>query len=119
VTEEMLEAFIAAWRRADLDSLADFLTEDCVYVTTTGPAPGTEHRGKAAVLAAFAAALPEPDTTTVFGPAFVAGNRGVVEWRLPADDAALDPPVRGVDLFWFEGDHIIRKDAYRKVSRSW
>ena len=46
MTEEKLWEFVAAWERKDVPTLMEFIADDCVYITTTGPAPGTVYEGK-------------------------------------------------------------------------
>jgi hypothetical protein len=60
--------FRDAWVSGDLGRLATMLAPDCLYCTTSGPAPGTEYRGRPAVLAAFAERLRDRNDHTRFGP---------------------------------------------------
>ncbi|MGA7733701.1 MAG: nuclear transport factor 2 family protein [Chloroflexia bacterium] len=46
MTEEKLWEFVAAWERKDVPTLMESIADDCVYITTTGPAPGTVYEGK-------------------------------------------------------------------------
>ena len=36
VTLEFLQAFADAWNRHDLDALMNFMTDDCIYETSSG-----------------------------------------------------------------------------------
>jgi len=106
--------FRDAWVSRDLGRLATMLAPDCLYSTTSGPKPGTEYRGRPAVLAAFAERLRDQDDHTRFGPVHAAGDDiALIEWSV-YDDAG-DVLTRGCDLLEFRGDQIVRKDAFRKV----
>lgn len=103
-----------AWQRADVDALMTAVTDDCVYVTTTGPDPGTTYAGRDEVRRGFAEVLGgDADTTVEFGAPRVVDQMGFIEWSLRGADGRL--LARGCDLFEFEGDRIRRKDAFRKV----
>lgn len=109
---------VAAWSRRDIDALMTFISDDCVYVTTTGPDPGTTYTGKEEVRAGFLAALSDDDDSaeSEFGPLFVCDTNGVLEWSSIYTDATGKRVFRrGCDLFAFEGDLISRRDAFRKV----
>jgi hypothetical protein len=82
--------FRDAWVSRDLGRLATMLAPDCLYSTTSGPAPGS------------------------FGPVHAAGDGfALIEWSV-YDDAG-DVLTRGCDILEFRGDQIVRKDAFRKV----
>ncbi len=106
--------FRDAWVSRDLDRLAMLLAPDCLYSTTSGPAPGTEYRGRPAVLAAFEEILRDQDEHTTFGPVHAAGDDiALIEWAVYDDASVVE--TRGCDVLEFRGDQIVRKDAFRKV----
>jgi hypothetical protein len=106
--------FRDAWVSGDLGRLAAMLAPDCLYCTTSGPAPGTEYRGRPAVLAAFAERLRDRNDYTRFGPVHAAGDDiALIEWAV-YDDAG-DVLTRGCDVLEFRGEQVVRKDAFRKV----
>lgn len=119
MTEAKLWEFVRAWERQDIEALMEFIADDCVYITTTGPAPGTLYAGKDEVQRGFVEMLSsEPDSPSddQFGPMFISDNRGVLEWSSSFVNANNQRvTVRGCDLFEFEGNKIRRKDAFRKV----
>jgi ketosteroid isomerase-like protein len=118
MTEQRMWDCVAAWSRRDIDALMTFIHDDCVYVTTTGPDPGTTYRGKEEVRAGFLIALGDgsDDDQSEFGPLYICGSNGVLEWSSTYTDATGNRAfVRGCDLFAFDGDLIVRKDAFRKV----
>lgn len=111
MTEKHFLGFVDAMQRSDLEGMMEYIAEDCVYSITNG----TTYEGKAAVRQIFTEMLADADGSyeTSFGPTFVGGNRGSVEWAVRKDGKLV---MRGCDLFEFAGDKIIRKDAFRKVS---
>src|SRR4051812_49262418 len=42
-TASMLQAFLDAFNAHDVDAIMSFFTEDCVFDTPRGPAPGGRH----------------------------------------------------------------------------
>jgi len=117
-TNDLQAFFDKGWNRHDLELLMTFMAEGCVFETTAGPeACGTRHAGRERVREAFARVFEAfPDAR--FGEArhFVAGDRGVSEWRFTgttAEGRAVE--VDGCDLFTFAGDKIARKSSFFKT----
>lgn len=119
MTTTDLEAFFdQGWNRHDVDLLMTFMADDCVFESTAGPdACGTRHAGRERVRQAFARVFEVfPDAR--FGAArhFVAGARGVSEWRFTGTTAeGKRVEVDGCDLFTFAGGKIARKSSYFKT----
>ncbi len=115
----VLEQFIDAWARRDVDALMELMTETCVFRSSIGPEPGTTFTGTAAVRGAYARLLDPanpPAGTTEQLEITTGDGVGVVRWT--ARDSAPDGrPVitRAVDVFEFDGVRIAVKDTYRKV----
>jgi hypothetical protein len=112
-----LERYGSAWNEHDVDAILAQMTEDCVFQASIGPdEDGARHVGRAAVrrgIEAFFAAWPDAH----FEPlgAFIAGERGVSEWRFTATrEDGVGVRVLGCDLFTFEGGRIKVKNAFRK-----
>lgn len=81
MTIERLGQFGAAWACGDLDALMGFVTDDCVYLASVGPEPGTTYRGRDQVRRGFAAMLAyDRGRERQEGTAVVAGDRGFAEW---------------------------------------
>lgn len=116
MTEQHFWDFVAAWERKDVPALMESIAENCVYITTTGPNPGTRYDGKPEIEAAFTSMLAEPDdgSVTTFGPAHLADTWGVLEWSV-TEPNSTKIAMRGIDLCEFDGNLITRKDVYRKV----
>ena len=117
-TNDLRAFFEPGWSRHDVDLLMTFMAEDCVFESTAGPeACGTRHAGHERVRRAFARVFEVfPDAR--FGAArhFIAGDRGVSEWRFTGTTAeGKTVEVDGCDLFTFAGDKIARKSSYFKT----
>ena len=117
VTIKDLEAFGDGWNRHDVDFLMTFMSDNCVFETTSGPERcGKRFTGRDQVREAFAGVFKRfPDAH--FGEArhFVAGDRGVSEWIFTgttADGKKLD--VDGCDVFTFDNGKIAVKSSYFK-----
>lgn len=113
MTEQRLMDMVAAWQRADLDALMTFISDDCIYTTTAG----TLYQGKEAVREGFRVVLSSGGKSDDhYGPLFIAGNRGALEWSSTSvNDAQERVTIRGCDLFEFAGDLVCRKEAFRKL----
>ena len=117
MTIEDLEAFGDGWNRHDVDFIMTFMSDDCVFETTAGKhAYGTRYEGRDNVREAFAKVFKIfPDAH--FGAArhFIAGDRGVSEWRFTGTTSdGQKVEVDGCDLFTFKDDKIAVKSSYFK-----
>jgi ketosteroid isomerase-like protein len=117
VTIKDLEAFGDGWNRHDVDFLMTFMSDDCVFETTAGrEVCGTRYEGRERVREAFAKVFKIfPDAH--FGDArhFVAGDRGVSEWRFTGTTSdGRKVEVNGCDLFTFRNGKIAVKNSYFK-----
>jgi steroid delta-isomerase-like uncharacterized protein len=117
-TNDLHTFFERGWNRHDVDLLMTFMAEDCVFESTAGPeACGTRHAGRERVRQAFTRVFEVfPDARFTAARHFVAGDRGVSEWRFTgttAEGKAVE--VDGCDLFTFAGDKIARKSSYFKT----
>jgi len=117
-TNDLHAFFDKGWNRHDVDLLMTFMAEDCVFESTAGPeACGTRHAGRERVRQAFARVFEVfPDAQFAEARHFVAGDRGVSEWRFTGTTAeGKTVEVDGCDLFTFTGDKIARKSSYFKT----
>jgi ketosteroid isomerase-like protein len=117
VDTAMLEAFAQAWNRHDADALMSFMTSDCVFEASAGPAAcGTRSEGAEAVRAAYVQVWTTyPDAHWGGARHFVFGDRGMSQWTFTGtarDGSRVE--VHGCDLFAFRGGRIALKDSYRK-----
>ena len=117
VAVETLQAFADAWNRHDVEALMSFMTEDCVFETSSGSELcGTRYMGFSSVRAGFAEVWATyPDAHWGNARHFVAGDRGVSEWTFTGTRAdGTRSEVQGCDLFTFRGGKIALKNSYRK-----
>lgn len=116
VTVQMLERFGDAWNRHDVDAIMTFMDEACAFETTAGPEPcGKRYEGREHVRQAFARVFAMfPDAR--FGDArhFVAGERGLSEWRFTGTRDGVKVEVDGCDVFTFRNGKIAVKSSYFK-----
>jgi steroid delta-isomerase-like uncharacterized protein len=113
-----LQALLDAFNAHDLDAIMSFFTEDCVFDTPRGPAPGG-HRlvGKQQVRQGFRARFDGiPDIEYRETRHWSCGDRGVSEWTIRGTQATGEAiEVRGCDLFEFTDGRISRKDSFWKI----
>ena len=114
---KLLEDFAEAWNRHDLDALMSMMTDDGVFDASAGPdVTGQRSEDTQAVRAAYAAVFETfPDAHWANARHFVAGDRGVSEWRFTGtrkDGTRVE--VNGCDLFTIRDGKIAIKNSYRK-----
>ena len=112
-----LQAFADAWNRHDVDALMEFMTDDCVYETSSGPdVCGTRYEGQQAVREGFASVwVSFPDAQWLGARHFIVGSRGVSEWTFTGTNkGGQRVEVNGCDIFTFRDGKISVKNSYRK-----
>ncbi|MDX6690987.1 MAG: hypothetical protein QOG15_2444 [Solirubrobacteraceae bacterium] len=113
-----LAALLDAFNAHDVDAIMSFFTDDCVFDTPRGPAPGG-HRlvGTQQVAKGFQARFDGiPDIHYGDDRHWTFGDRGVSEWTIRGTTATGEPiVVRGCDLFEFTSGKISRKDSFWKI----
>ena len=117
VTIEVLQAFADAWNRHDVDAIMSFMTDDCVFESSSGPdVCGTRYAGREVVRAGFAEVWATfPDAQWGNARYFVWGDRAMSEWTFTgtrADGTRVE--VHGCDLFTCRDGKIALKNSYRK-----
>ncbi len=115
---EMLERFLDAFNRHDLDSIMEFFTDDCVFETPRGPDPwGRRLEGKEQVRKGIEARFAGiPDISYGNERHWVLGERGVSEWTITGTSTSGEPvEVQGCDLFELRDGKVVRKDSYWKL----
>ena len=50
MTKETLLKFIEAWGNQNIDKIAAFFTDDCIYKASVGPEPGITYKDKVSVM---------------------------------------------------------------------
>jgi steroid delta-isomerase-like uncharacterized protein len=118
VTVQLLQAFLDAFNRHDLDAIMDFFADECVFYMPRGAVPrGDVFMGKAAVRAGLAKRFEGiPDVHYGEDQHWACGNFGVSEWTLTGTSTSGKRlAVRGVDLLEFVDGRITRKDSFWKL----
>jgi steroid delta-isomerase-like uncharacterized protein len=113
-----LQALLDAFNAHDVDAIMSFFTEDCVFDTPRGPAPGGRRLvGKQQVRKGFQARFDGiPDIHYDHARHWMCGDRGVSEWTIRGTQATGEPiEVRGCDLFEFTDGKISRKNSFWKI----
>jgi ketosteroid isomerase-like protein len=114
-TESVVNAFLAAFNRRDVDRLMALMTDDCVY-ESAGPAPDGVHLvGQKAVRKAWEQLFQNrPDVVFDGEETFVAGDRAVARWIMLWTADGKQEHIRGLDIFRVESGKIANKLAYVK-----
>jgi ketosteroid isomerase-like protein len=113
-----LQALLDAFNAHDLDAIMSFFTEDCVFDTPRGPAPGGRRLvGRQEVREGFRARLDGiPDIVYDHARHWTCGDRGASEWTIRGTLTTGEPiEVRGCDLFEFADGKVSRKDSFWKL----
>ncbi len=117
MTVKDLEAFGDGWNKHDVDHLMTFMSDDCVFETSTGrEVCGTRYVGREQVREGFAKVFKTfPDVQFKDSRHFVAGDRGVSEWIFTGTKAdGTKVEVQGVDVFTFKNGKIALKASFLK-----
>lgn len=111
MSQQDLDRFAAAFGAGDVDRIMALMAPDCVF-EATGPSPdGVRHEGAPAVRAVWEQLFGEtPDPRFETEDAFVAGDRGVLQWRF----SWTGGHVRGVDVLRFRDGLVAEKLSYVK-----
>lgn len=118
VTVQLLQQFLNAFNRHDLDAIMAHFAEDCVFFMPRGTGPrGDRFSGKDAVRAGLAKRFEGiPDVHYGDDRHWACGDFGVSEWTLTGTSVSGKRiEVRGVDLLEFVDGKITRKDSFWKI----
>src|SRR5215207_11209781 len=118
VATPSLQRFLDAFNAHDVDAIMSFFTEDCVFDTPRGPAPGGLRLvGRQQVRGGIQARFDGiPDIHYGDDRHWICGDRGVSEWTIRGTQTTGEPiEVRGCDLFEFTDGKISRKDSFWKI----
>jgi ketosteroid isomerase-like protein len=118
VTSQLLEGFLEAFNRHDLDSIMDYFADDCVLYMPRGAGPrGDRYVGKNEVREGLAKRFEGiPDVHYGDDRHWICGDLGVSEWTLTGTSTSGQHiEVRGVDLLEFAQGKVIRKDSFWKI----
>lgn len=117
-TVELLQGFLDAFNRHDLDAIMEYFADDCVFYMPRGATPrGDRYVGKPAVRAGLSQRFEGiPDVHYGADRHWACGALGVSEWTLTGTTTAGKRlEVRGVDLLEFAHGKITRKDSFWKI----
>jgi uncharacterized protein (TIGR03086 family) len=112
----LLEDFVEAWSRCDLNAIMALVSDDVVF-ETTGPAPdGERHTGIDAVRAIWDVMFAVTNDPAFHAESsFVTGDRGVIQWLYSwSRDDGEPGHVRGIDLLRFADGKVVEKLSYAK-----
>ena len=113
----ILEAFLEAWNRHEIDSIMTFMCDDCIYEASAGPDSwGRRFEGKEQVGQAFAAVWTAiSDARWSDARHWVCDDRGASEWLFTgtrADGTRIE--VCGCDLYTLREGKIAVKSTFLK-----
>jgi steroid delta-isomerase-like uncharacterized protein len=117
-TVELMQGFLDAFNRHDLDAIMEYFADDCIFYMPRGAAPrGDFYSGKHDVRAGFAKRFEGiPDVHYGDDRHWACGNFGVSEWTLTGTaTSGKRLEVRGIDLLEFVDGKITRKDSFWKI----
>jgi ketosteroid isomerase-like protein len=118
VTVATLKEILDAFNRHDTDAIMRFFADACTFDMPRGPERwGRRLVGKDNVRDGIASRFAGlPDVHYGEDRHFVAGDRGVSEWRLTGTTHSGERiDVQGCDLWEFRDSKVIRKDSYWKI----
>jgi ketosteroid isomerase-like protein len=113
---DLTERFVDAFNQNDLDGIISFFADNGVFEDPEG----VSHEGTAAVRAAFAPLVEgamgkiQFDGEDLFMD--VEAGKVMTSWRLSLEVEGKPASIRGLDLLRFEGDKLVRKQAYWKAA---
>ena len=116
-TIAILDAFVNAFNKHDVDEILSYMTDDCVFEASAGPdVNGQKFAGKEAVRKAFEDVFRNfPDAKWSNPHHFISGDRAVSEWIFTgtkSDGSKVE--ITGCDIFTFRDGKIAIKNSYRK-----
>ena len=117
MNKKQLQQYGNAWNEHDIDTIMEFMTEDCVFEPGGGSEKfGTRYEGHDVVRQRFIEVWTAiPDIQFVDSTHFLEGNYGCSEWTIvgtTTDGTKME--VDGCDLFTFENGKIKSKRSYIK-----
>lgn len=118
VSVAMLQGFLDAFNRHDLNAIMAYFADECVFYMPRGAGPrGDSYIGKADVRAGLAKRFQGiPDVHYGEDRHWACGDFGVSEWTLTGTSiSGKRISVRGVDLLEFADGRITRKDSFWKI----
>jgi ketosteroid isomerase-like protein len=115
---KLIQEFLDAWGRADVDKLMTIMSDDCVYLASLGPEPGKTYSGRENLRQGFTEmTTTETELETREGRIWVSGDHAFAEWSYDeTGDDGLVVEIRGLDVIHIVEGKIKSIDAYRKTT---
>lgn len=112
----MVLDFHKAFNRHDVAGMMKYLSDDCVYETTSPPPDGTVYAGKERITRYWQDFFQEsPKAHIEIEEVFNAGFRCISRWRYEwLNEAGVKLHVRGVDIFRIRDGAIREHLSYSK-----
>ena len=113
-TLAVVERFLEAFGRGDVDAVMEVMSDDCVFESTEPP-DGRRHRGEKAVRRCWQTLFATPGARFATEEVAPFGDRAVVRWRYSwTDGDGAEGHIRGVDLFTVRDSAVVEKLSYVK-----
>ncbi len=113
MTKKRLLNFAEAWSCGDINKVMQFFEEDCIYQPSVRKGDSTSYFGKGAVRKAIAQMMEfDSSASSKVENVYVHQDFGFWEWEYIKDNGEKS---LGCDVFSFQGDKIVSKNAFRKV----
>lgn len=112
-TLAVVERFLEAFGRRDVDAVMDAMSDDCVFESTEPP-DGRRHCGRAAVRRCREELFRTPGARFTTEEVAPSGDRATVRWRYSWGEGSGGGHVRGVDLFTVRDGVVVEKLSYVK-----
>ena len=113
-TLAVVERFLDAFGRADVDAIMAEMSDDVLFESTEPP-DGRRHRGQADVRRVWDELFATPGARFTTEAVLPHGTRAVALWRYSwGTDEASAGHVRGVDVITVRGGKVVEKLSYVK-----
>ena len=112
----LVARFNDALNHHDIDTMMQYLTDDCVFENTSPFPDGTRYEGQRAVRAFWEEFFRGAQKQAIeIEEIFACGNRGVMRWVYRWQGAdAQSGHIRGVDIYSVRDGRIVEKMSYVK-----
>jgi ketosteroid isomerase-like protein len=111
----VVEAFLEAFNRRDVDGIIALMSEDCVFESASPAPDGKRFVGQRAVREAWEQLFAGRQNVSFEGEeTFVTGDRAVARWIMRWTADGKEEHARGLDIFRVANGKIADKLAYVK-----
>ncbi len=109
-TRAVVERFLDAFGRSDVDAVMEVMSDDCVFESTEPP-DGRRHQGREVVRRCWEELFRTPGAHFATEEVVSSGDRAVVRWRYSWTGDSSGH-VRGVDLITVRDGEVVEKLSY-------